>query len=183
MTNEMTMTVAEETKQNAIALSADVVATSIDLNQVQADAQSEWQFRAHYVDLAKGDKGDKPLICRILKEQQAVFPRHAESTALRPIVVATSLFASEILERKEAIFGPNRYNANTIQCDLRTLRLKGIVAMVKLSPAEDANRPSGKNGQIKPRRKYFLLESVDKGETALADSGATVDIGTEAEQA
>lgn len=181
MTNNETTNELAEAKALAISLAPEVIQNSKDINELHAAAQSPYAFRAHYANFQTGDTGNKPLMIAILKEQQAVFPRNAESTPLRPVVVATALFASEILACKEAIFGPNRYPGNTIQCDLGTLRRKGIVASVKLSPSEDFNRPSGAQGKIKPRLKWYLVETKENANIALAQTGVTVDIGTDSD--
>ena len=138
-----------ETETISTVLTTELIETSKDLNGVFATANVNYTFRTHYVDTASQTYGIEQLICSILCEHNAAFPSGSESSSLRSVVIAGSMFFAEIENEVRRQFGEDRYPAATLRNYLRGRAKK--VGKVKLICDED---PSGR----KPRTKYFIAE-------------------------
>ena len=114
-------------------------------------------FQTHVFNVETGKHGIKHLISEILNERGASFPKDAHTTELRPIVIAASMFASDIKDEVDARFaaGSTRYPYSTVHQYLSVFMVKeGMICKVQLSNAEDAERHC-----CKPRTKYYLNAS------------------------
>jgi len=142
--------------KNAIAMSREVLSGLRDLNNIETTSGIVPNiFHTHFVDLATGEKGIADLICRILREREAIFPLGAEQTELRQVAIAGAMFTDAILAEVEMRFtaGSIRYPAKTVRAYLSVhLGKSGKVGKVQLTNLEDKPRPC-----CKPRCKWFLI--------------------------
>lgn len=143
--------------EKAIAVSREVLETSRDINNVLESAGNVHKLvMAHYINLKTGEYGIERLIESILKANSAVFLANVGSTELRAVAIASSLFASEIIDAVQTAFGKERYPYATIHTYLSHFMVKSSkIGKIKLSNNEDSNRTC-----CKPRQKYFLLEKI-----------------------
>ena len=162
MKNETTILM--QSQAEAIALNPETMQAARDLNGTLTQSGAIRNvFFAHYADMSTGESGIADLICLILREHDAIFPKGVESTELRPIAVAGSMFTSEILAEVQARFtaGSTRYPLETVKHYLSTTLREGkaqagpvaIVGKIQLQGCEDSNRTCRR-----PRCKYYLIK-------------------------
>lgn len=129
-------------------------------------------FHTHFLDVATGECGIADLIRRILRENNSVFKAQVkndsgelipiESSELRPIAIAGSMFTSEIIAEVQKRFtaGTIRYPAKTIKAYL-SVHLAGekgdhTVGKIQLFNHEDSQRDCSK-----PRCKWYLVQEKE----------------------
>ena len=147
---------AEEAKALAIALTDETIETARALNNTLATAEVRPHFQAHYANAKLDVYGIMALVRDILREAQAEFPRGIESTELRQIAVAASLFTSDILAEVQTRFaaGSTRYKVQSVKNCLSTYgKLDGTIGRIQLTPSEDQPRPCSK-----PRFKWYRVQ-------------------------
>lgn len=153
-----------ETPSNlALQMQDEVYQASKDINNVLTSAYIVRPiFHTHYVQMETGQFGIKDLVCRILKEREAIFPQNVGNTELRSAAIAASLFSDEVnAEVKERFTaGSCRYPEQTIRATLSVTLFKlGLVGKIQLTTHEDSDRPSNCK---RPRCKYFLIRPKDQ---------------------
>jgi hypothetical protein len=155
----------------AIAMAPEILQNSQDINGALTETgKVRAVFHTHFADVSNDIYGIEKLIADILTQAQAVFPRGIESTELRTIAVAASLFTQDIED--EVI---RRFTAGSIRYPLQTIKNylgafgKGKVIKIQLTNAEDSNRNSEENKArriakgknpicLKPRCKWYLID-------------------------
>lgn len=145
---------------DVLPLSREIVSTSQDLNNVLTSAGNVHKFvMAHYVDTATGTYGIERLIASILTQNRSVFPNGIENSEFRKVAIASSMFVSEIIAIVQDTFGKDRYPYATVHSYLSYFMTKegckNKVARIKLTNAEDKDRPCNK-----PRTKFYLIEQT-----------------------
>jgi hypothetical protein len=154
--NIETNTENETPQALAIALTGETLEASQAINNtLTITEQVKPVFMAHYANAKLDVCGIIALVSDILREGQAEFPRNAHETELRKIVVAASMFTSEIFAQVQARFtaGSTRYPLQTVKNVLSTYA-KGTIAKIKLTNQEDKPRNCAK-----PRCKWYLIAS------------------------
>lgn len=149
----------KKAKAMAIELTDQTIETCQAVNNTLDTAGVRAHFQAHYANAKLGVYGVMDLVRDILREAQAEFPRGIESTELRKIAVAASMFTSEILAEVERRFaaGASRYKAQAVKNCLSTYgKQDGTIASIKLSNEEDQPRECSK-----PRFKWYRVASQD----------------------
>jgi hypothetical protein len=121
------------------------------INATLATKETPLAFRAHYV---KGNvNGIEQLITKILTKHNAVNPAGIESSNMRNIGIAQSMFASEVIAAVRKEFGYDRYPDATIYQYLSVNMVKNeSIARIKLTNNEDSSREC-----CKPRTKFYLV--------------------------
>ena len=162
------MKIKNETKsaiKSAKSMQRDLLGNAQDIGNVLTTAENvQPAFMPHAFNMVTGLHGVANLIADILTEREAMFARGIESTELRKVAIAASMFASEVIAEVQARFaaGTSRYPYETIHMYLSVFMnhenkhaLKGLpsVAKIKLTNAEDKPRPC-----YKPRTKYYLVQ-------------------------
>jgi len=129
--------------------------TAQELASVQAGCKVHWIFRPSIVDLESGMHGLRHTLVRIFQEADAVLPRAPRSDSqpfeFRNVYVAKGLTSDAIISKLRAINGFDKYPDKTVLDNLCTV-LKGQVASVQLTSAEDKNRPCKR-----PRKVWYLI--------------------------
>ena len=156
----------------AIAMSPEVLDSSKAINNtLTTTAIVRPVFMAHYADASNTVMGIMALVKDILRQGEAEFPRNAHETELRKIVIAASMFSSEILAKVQERFsaGTTRYPFQTVKnvlCSYGSNKVygsgprkgqpmgDGSISMIRLSSDEDQPRTCPK-----PRRKYYLIRT------------------------
>lgn len=145
----------------------EVLSMQQDLNNVLTGGKVAPTFQGHYFNADDEKHGIANLIADILREREAEYIMGAENSEFRKVVLATSMFASEIIDEVKARFtaGTTRYNYNTVHVYLsvfmnvknarKLASVPGLV-QVKLDNKEDSDRPKN---CFKPRRKYYLVKA------------------------
>jgi hypothetical protein len=153
-------TISSETQSSnpAQQFAREVVDTSIDLNNItKSGGVNTFVFGCHYIDLKTGACGIKQLLHAILASRGYSHPQGAEKTALRPIVIAGSMFYSDLENEVRRAFcvAGIRYPKNTLRVYLANSKNEkdNKIQSIQLLGTEDATRTSPK-----PRAKYFLAE-------------------------
>ena len=145
--------------KSAIALQRETLSGSMDINNVlTTSTQVHPLFQTHYTNMETAENGITALIKEILTANEAVFPKGIEETEFRPIALAASMFASEIIEQVQSRFsnGSMRYPYKTVHQYLSIFMTRsGKVGKIKLSNTEDKPRPCNK-----PRTKWYLVEAA-----------------------
>lgn len=153
--NTETIEAKNETKALAVSLSAEIVETCKAVNNTLETTEAVTPFYgAHYANAQLDVCGIVALVEKVLRDNQAVFPRGIEATALRKIAVAASMFTSEVVEAVKVEFAAAgmRYKAQAVKNVLSTYG-KGRIAKIRLTPEEDQPRTSDK-----PRAKWYLID-------------------------
>ena len=143
-----------EAKAFAVSLSAETLQASRDINVTLTACETvKPHVMTLYVNPALNLQGIADLIAYILTEREAIFPAGIELTELRAVVIAGSLFRSQIEREIQNAFtsGTTRYPLQTVKNFLGVYG-KGIIGKIQLSSAEDTGRPCKR-----PRCKYFLI--------------------------
>lgn len=144
--------------------SAELLGNAQDINNVLTVAKVQSIFQGHYFNLENDSHGIAFLIAEILKEREAVFPKGIETSELRQVAIATSMYASDIIEEVHNRFtaGSSRYPYETVHAYLsifmnadnkKQLRSVPKIGQIKLTNNEDKPRPC-----FKPRCKYYLVQ-------------------------
>src|ERR1700693_3427153 len=87
-----------EAKTEAVAMSDITVDTCKEVNNTLTVAGVRPHFQAHYANAKPEVFGIMDLVKDILEEAQAVFPIGIETSALRNIAIAASLFTYQIID-------------------------------------------------------------------------------------
>lgn len=132
--------------------SDQIIASSQDNNNMLASGNVHFFVRSHYVDVANGVYGIESLIRSILTENNAVFPKNAENTKIRNLVIAAGMLVEEIEEIVRNRFGFDRYPTQTLRDYLS--RFAKNIGCVQMTGKEDKGRPCPR-----PRCRYYLIES------------------------
>ena len=143
--------------QFAIGLSAQTVSDCMAVNNTLATTQKiRAFFGAHYAHAENGVSGLVELICFILQQREAVFPRNIEATELRPIAVAGALYTHEIVAAVEDAFASAgmRYKAQAC-ANVLSIYGKKRIGKIHLTTVEDKDRLS-----TKCRKKYYLIQTA-----------------------
>lgn len=152
MNNEMTLTEVNA----AIAMSNDILRNSQDINNVLTTSKKvKAVFHTHYADMESGEFGIEQLIVKIMREHGAEFVKGVETTELRQIAIAGSMFISDIETEVQKRFtaGSIRYPHDTIKAYMSAYLLKnGKVGRIQLTNNEDKNRTC-----CRPRVKWYLI--------------------------
>lgn len=129
----------------------NLVETGIRTNAILATVRKNSNFGAHYTNLDENVFGLEQLISAIMRDNGSVFARGAHEGGLRDIVIASSMFADEILDRIQVINGCNRYPMDSLRVYLAK-RGKNF-CKIQLTNAEDSDRLCKR-----PRVKYYLAD-------------------------
>ena len=162
-----TMTAA---KAMAIELSQDTLSNMQDINGTLTVGSISPVFQTHFVNLRTGEVGIADLICKILRENDSVFPAGSADSELRPIAIAGSMFTCEILAKVQELFtaGSTRYAQPSVKAYLSAW-LQGNekqvnrnahparIGKIQLKGIEDQPRPCNR-----PRCKWYLLQNASK---------------------
>jgi hypothetical protein len=137
--------------------SAETVEASQAINNTLKTAGVRAHFQTHYANALLDVYGILCLVKDILRDKQAEFPRGIETTELRKIAVAASLFTSEILAEVENRFaaGGSRYKIQAVKNVLSTYG-KNEIGKITLTNEEDQPRECSK-----PRCKWYLIQTKD----------------------
>lgn len=144
-----------EEKAFAVSQSNEVIETCKAINNTLTTAEVRPHFQAHYANAQLDVCGIMALVRDILREAQAEFPRNAHTTELVNIVIAASMFTSEIIAEVEKRFaaGSTRYKAQSVKNCLSTYgKQDGTIAKVQLTSAQDQPRKC-----CKPRCKWYRV--------------------------
>ena len=144
-----------ETKAFAVSKSAELVGECQSINHTLTIADVRPAFQAHYANAQLDVCGIMALVRDILRNAQAEFPRNAHQTELVNIVIAASMFTSEIIAEVEIRFaaGTTRYKSQSVKNCLSTYgKADGTIAKVKLTSAQDQPRKCSK-----PRCKWYRV--------------------------
>ena len=147
------ITESNEEKAAAVSMSAEIVDTCKAVNNTLSVAGVRAHFQAHYANAELDVYGILALVKDILREAQAEFPRGLETTELRKIAVAASMFTKDILREVENRFaaGGFRYKVQAVKNCLSTYG-KGEIGKINLTNTEDQPRECDK-----PRCKWYLI--------------------------
>jgi hypothetical protein len=150
----LNMNIETDEKTAAIELSQTVIETSRDINNTLTTAGVRAHYQAHYANAQLDICGILALVKDILRASQAEFPRGIETTELRKIAVAASMFTSEILAEVEKRFaaGGLRYKIQAVKNVLSTYG-KDEIGKITLTNSEDKPRDCAK-----PRCKWYLIQ-------------------------
>ena len=132
---------------------SEMFALARDTNHVYTKKGISPVFQNHYV--TDNAYGIQMLILEILENNGATFELGShENSAMADIIIAASLFTSQIWENKENAFGGSwRYPLATIQHYLSVyMPKKGTIGRIQLSNDQDKDRPAGND---KPRCKWY----------------------------
>ena len=105
-----------ETKQNIVAMSQDILATSQDLNAILASGGVKVNFYTHYVNAEKEIHGIEQLIKAILDENGAIFPRDSHLSEMRNVVIAKSMRIKDIQKRFKNALALNVTALTLLRC-------------------------------------------------------------------
>ncbi len=150
---------------SAVAMQREMLSAVQDGNNVLTTGQVKSTFQGHAFNMESGKHGIANLIAEILTEREAIFAKGIETTELRPVAIAASMFTEEIIAEVQHRFsaGTTRYPYNTIHMYLSVfMRDSGKhslanlprVRKIKLSNEEDKPRKSAK-----PRGKWYLIQN------------------------
>ena len=149
--------IENETKALAVAMSGETIEASQAVNNTLTTAGVRAHYQAHYANAQLDVCGILALVKDILREAQAEFPRGIETTELRKIAVAASMFTAEILAKVEERFaaGGLRYKIQAVKNVLSTYG-KDEIGKITLTNSEDKPRDCAK-----PRCKWYLIQTKD----------------------
>ena len=104
-------------KAMAIELSKDTLSNMQDINGTLTVGSISPVFQAHFADMRTGETGIADLICKILRDNESIFPAGSADSDLRPVAVAGSMFTSEILAQVQLLFtaGSTRYGEKSVK--------------------------------------------------------------------
>lgn len=142
----------EKTKSNLAEMSADILATSQDLNAILATGGIKMLVRTHYVNTEREIAGIEQLIRAILQDNGAVFPRDSHLSEMRPIVLAKAMRLKEIENEVRKAFGNERY------VDCSTLRVYLNSRMSDVCTIKQTAKEDKGHYKTRPNRKYYLAE-------------------------
>lgn len=147
----------QTTNETTSGLVREVFQNVVDANNVLTAIKVAPVFQGHYFENDKESRqGITALITAILTDASAVFPKGAESTEFRPVVVKAAMFVADIANQVQARFaaGSTRYGLQSVKQYVSVYLIKsGIVAKFQLTSAEDSSRRCAK-----PRTKYYLVQ-------------------------
>jgi len=159
MVNNMNIEIeTTEEKAFAVSQSAEIVETCKAVNNTLTIAEVRPAFQAHYANAEIDVCGIMALVRDILRNAQAEFPRNAHTTELVNIVIAASMFTSEIVAEVEKRFaaGTTRYKVQSVKNCLSTYgKADGTIAKVQLTSAQDQPRKCSK-----PRCKWYRVAKL-----------------------
>ena len=150
-----TLNTPNDIAAHAIAMSDTCVEASVDLNNCLVETgKVKAHYGAHYANAAIEVCGIVALVMDVLRDKQAVFPRHLEQLEeARPAVIACSLFTSDIVSEVQKRWPNNlRYKPQAVKNVLSTYG-KQFIVKVQLTKEEDTPRPCSK-----PRAKWYLIQ-------------------------
>lgn len=152
--NTLNKTETNEAKSFAVAASAEVMKSTQTNNNTLTIAEVRAHYQGHYANAHERVYGIMMLVADILFKGDAEFPRNSHTGELRNIVVAGSMFTSDILAAAEARWtaGGRRYKAQAIKNVLSTYGTE-YIAKIQLSKTEDQPRDCDK-----PRCKWYLIQ-------------------------
>lgn len=130
----------------------DILANSMDTNNILASGNVKFAFRSHYVNTANNVNGIEQLIKSILTDNGSIFVSEIEKSSMRKIAIAGSMFTEDIISIVRENFGVDRYPDATIKMYLSKFA-KGI-AKFQLQNNEDSGRDC-----CRPRCKYYLVNN------------------------
>ncbi len=169
MQNDTNETLTAE-KAMAIELSQDTLSNMQDINGTLTVGSISAIFQAHFADMRTGEVGIADLICKILKDNESIFPAGSADSELRPVAISGSMFTCEILAKVQELFtaGSTRYGEKSVKAYLSAW-LQGNEKMsnrnahparigkIQLKGIEDQPRPCNR-----PRCKWYLLQNASK---------------------
>jgi hypothetical protein len=144
-----------EDQKNAIGMASALLNNSKDINNTLTVSKiTRSIFHTHYANMETSEFGIGDLICKILRSNDACFSLAIETSELRNIAIAGSMFTEQILEKVKEIFtaGSIRYPEKTVRATLSVtlFKLKKI-GKIQLTNKEDEEREC-----CKPRCKWYL---------------------------
>ena len=160
----------EAAKAFAVSISDKTIETCKEINNTLTIAEVRPHFQTHYANAKLDIFGIMDLVRDILRDKQAELPRGIETTELRNIAIAASLFTSEILAEVQVRFsaGSTRYKMQSVKNCLSCygssktyskgpkagqLMGDGSICRIKLSNDEDQPRKCAK-----PRCKWYRVQ-------------------------
>lgn len=157
---KMTLDQSNEAAAFAVSLSAETIAASKGVNNtLETTGKVKASYGTHYANTELDIYGIQQLVCEILRANESVFSRgiestEIESTELRHIAIAASMFTSDIIATVNEAFADAgmRYKPQAVKNVLSTYG-KDLIVKITLTNNEDQPRPCSK-----PRAKWYLIQ-------------------------
>lgn len=161
-----------EAAQAAIAMSDETVLASAAIANTLTTTQCvRTCFEPHIAHAADGVEGIVQAVEHVLRTNDAEFPRNAEATEMRAIVIACAMFTKDLIPAVQGYtMASRRYQAQTVKNVLSTygrngkaktktgkeVKSTGSIVKIQLTSKEDADRPKG----TKPRCKWYVVKQA-----------------------